>query len=627
MATKIRIKRGTESQITGYTGTQYEGELAYATNTGEVFVNNGTQFISVSGSSETPTLQSVTDAGAITTNDITTGSITSNGNFLITGTGSTVQLRGSSVDFDIQTTAADNVARIATTTGGSGRLELYNHISGFNGALEFRATSWENDALVISGGTPNTTKFLVSRDPNAATLQVTGESYFTGNVGIGTTAPTEKLEVVGKAIIRKSGTAAPHGDTDFLVTDATAALSTAQMQILGGNNASSILYFSDTDAYNVGGIKYEHSDNSMRLQVNSGEKVIITDTGNVGIGTAAPLAKLHIKDGNTLTTALPNTSALIEGFSQSILQVASHSTGYSQLAFGDQDDGFDGGLFYSNASRYLAIEAANAEQMRFTSDGKVGIGTTSPAAKLHVAGEIRVNAGQPVMFDVANNIYAVAAQNQFRLYSGGNPAISITTAGRIGIGTTAPTEKLHITGGGAGNIRLDAGGTYYGTNIQAISSAGLKIGNDDFSGYAFFADDGNVGIGTTAPTNLLHIVDATDPTFKIGDASNRNITLRGGTSSRTPNISSYSGLGLGGSDGAFHAFINNAGSVGIGTTVPNSKVHISGTAMQQLRMETAGGPSSSGDTSGRIGDMAYDDDFFYIKTANGWGRVQLDFGF
>ena len=49
--------------------------------------------------------------------------------------------------------------------------------------------------------------------------------------------------------------------------------------------------------------------------------------------------------------------------------------------------------------------------------------------------------------------------------------------------------------------------------------------------------------------------------------------------------------------------------------------------MQQLRMETAGGPSSAGDTSGRIGDMAYDDDFFYIKTASGWGRVQLDFGF
>ena len=50
----------------------------------------------------------------------------------------------------------------------------------------------------------------------------------------------------------------------------------------------------------------------------------------------------------------------------------------------------------------------------------VGIGTTSPGAPLHVAGEVRVDPGDAFMFDAPNNIYAVAAQNQFRLYSGGN---------------------------------------------------------------------------------------------------------------------------------------------------------------------------------------------------------------
>jgi len=49
--------------------------------------------------------------------------------------------------------------------------------------------------------------------------------------------------------------------------------------------------------------------------------------------------------------------------------------------------------------------------------------------------------------------------------------------------------------------------------------------------------------------------------------------------------------------------------------------------MRQLRMGTSGGPSSNTDTSGAIGDMAYDDNYFYIKTINGWGRVPLDFGF
>jgi hypothetical protein len=235
---------------------------------------------------------------------------------------------------------------------------------------------------------------------NSARLRITSD----GKVGIGTTTPESELTVNGYIQV-------PNG-RGITFSD------------IGDGNANRVSIVGSED------------NNTMFFKTNNSVRMAFA-SGNVGIGTTGPLAKLHVKDGNTLTAALPNTSALIEGFSQSILQVASHSTGYSQLAFGDQDDGFDGGLIYNNASRYLAIEAANTEQIRFTSNGNVGIGTTAP----------------------------------------------------------------------------------------------------------------------------------------------------------------------------------------------NSKVHISGTAMEQLRMETAGGPSSAGDASGRIGDMAYDDNFFYIKTANGWGRMALDFGY
>ena len=80
-------------------------------------------------------------------------------------------------------------------------------------------------------------------------------------------------------------------------------------------------------------------------------------------------------------------------------------------------------------------------------------------------------------------------------------------------------------------------------------------------------------------------------------------------------------------DGSNKASINSDGDLGVGTTAQTSKVHVDGTAMRQLRMGTSGGPSSNTDTSGAIGDMAYDDNYFYIKTINGWGRVALDFGF
>ena len=73
--------------------------------------------------------------------------------------------------------------------------------------------------------------------------------------------------------------------------------------------------------------------------------------------------------------------------------------------------------------------------------------------------------------------------------------------------------------------------------------------------------------------------------------------------------------------------LSHNSKVGIGVSTPSSKLEVNGTAMSQLRMVTAGGPSSSSDASGNIGDLAYDDDHLYIKTSNGWGRVALDFAF
>jgi hypothetical protein len=543
MATRIRIKRGTESQITGYTGPHLEGELAYATNTGNVFVNDGTAFISIGGGGgEIPTLQTVTDAGAITTNDITTGSVTSNGNFLITGNDSTVQLRGSSVDFNIQTAAADNVARIATTTGGSARLDLYNHISGFNGALEFRATSWENDALVISGGLPNAVKFLVSRDPNAATLQVTGDSYFTGNFGIGTTAPAAKLHITGTS---------------------ESSTSTALRVENSGNDASFIALDNGT-VYSTGP---GYDDRNVAFGLESQQYSDTVTVRNVSIGRSA--AQNNTKGG---TVAV--------GY-----QALKSNTGTGAVAIG-RDAG------QNNTGGYAALIGAFTGQNN-TAGQALGLGIYA----------LQENTGQN----------AIGIGNGALRYNTGADSLA------VGVGAGENNSETGIIAIGPNALNTNTGGYSIGIGYQSlfVNSGTQNIGIGKFSLYKA------VGLFNTAIGGNSALKDVA--------LSGRDNTFLGANTTfdeTNPGINNATGVGANITlTNSNTVILGNGANVGIGTAAPTSKLHVNGTALEQFRIETPGGPSGSGDTKGNVGDIAYDADFFYIKTDNGWGRVPLDFGF
>ncbi len=109
-----------------------------------------------------------------------------------------------------------------------------------------------------------------------------------GNVGIGTTNPVYLLDVQATSDpsirVRSSGT---EYSNDALV----------RIQI-GGTTASSYIFFGDSSDTDAGSIRYRHSEDSLQFRVNAAERMRISSTGNVGIGTTSPASKLQVDGGD-----------------------------------------------------------------------------------------------------------------------------------------------------------------------------------------------------------------------------------------------------------------------------------------------------------------------------------------
>jgi len=232
------------------------------------------------------------------------------------------------------------------------------------------------------------------------------------------------------------------------------------------------------------------------------------------------------------------------------------------------------------------------------SSNRVGIGTTTPSNPLHVYSSDNILA----TFESTDGISEIRIKDDTKytrlLTVGGHFKImpndgvemavfqgetgnTLFNGGNVGIGTTSPTDKLHVS---AGAIRLDNfyqlrwGGT--GTGIYGHSTQGLNFYTDAGTTRLKIENGGNVGIGTTNPSAKLEVSAGVTTSVDIAHFSNSNNIAKAKIS-----LSANSSGELSLIDGSNNTdvFITsngnsyfNGGNVGIGTTAPGAKLVISG---------------------------------------------------
>ena len=221
-----------------------------------------------------------------------------------------------------------------------------------------------------------------------------------------------------------------------------------------GTGDSGNLFFADgagASDETRGGISYQHETNQMQFRVNDANKMEITSAGNVGIGTNSP--------SNTLVV---NSSG---GAVVDILRDS--NSGYLRLS----TDGTLGTI--KNGGGALTFKTGgDTERMRILSDGKVGIGTTTPGAPLNVRstadGTIQrfsrsgvcdwdFSIGNtPVLTGVGAGAFEIIPQNA-------NMQFCIGKAG-----TTTANFVI------ASNGQIGLGGANYGTDGQVLTSTGAS---------------------------------------------------------------------------------------------------------------------------------------------------------
>jgi hypothetical protein len=408
--------------------------------------------------------------------------------------------------------------------------------------------------------------------------QVSGSDIFraSGNVGIGTNAPTSVLSIENDnisdsmddvnvitysdgftpAFFLKKARGTKAAPTPVLANDLLGV-----MRILGFNGTThlpgvSLLTYAENDWTTT----VSTNNSSFVLQTlragTSTERIRITSSGNVGIGTSSPKGALEVNTGfgsritKTMTgsvasyrrsvillheiysgTLIENNHAVGTLYAKRGATVAYHRQEVAEIRTGSAYNGTTGQLtslssdslkwrlvtVVYNGRTYMAVDIpyADAHVTNFVFDGLIA--STAPESLLLIDYYDTQN-NLPLNTEINSSIAAFTPVGKEY-----KDVEAFTVSGNVGIGITAPTNKLTVRAPEK-QISIhdsdDATGVWTIGTKSDVNHSSLNFIDDDVNVRMTISETGNVGIGTTAPGYRLQVGNAGDGSEARGNAWN-----------------------------------------------------------------------------------------------------------
>ncbi len=467
---------------------------------------------------------------------------------------------------------------------------------------------------ILETATPTNKYFTDARARAAISLTTTGSSgasTYSSSTGV-LNVPTYTLAGLGgiTATFLSGGTGITYNSGTGVISYSGTVYTDSSVRALF-SGGTGITYNSSTGAISYSGTVY--TDSSIRALFSGTSPITYNSTtGAIGI-TGANLTE----STSSVLTITGGTGALLSAASIQVKQASGSQSGFLSSSdwttFNNKQSALTNPVTGTGTTNYLTkwtSSSAIGSSSLYDDGNNLLIGTTSATAfnKSVVLNSVSSTAGilfqlngvdKGFIYSGAGDLYIGSNSNTVQLYTNGAERLRITSAGNVGIGTTSPSTPLEVNG----NIRSTSSGSSYflANRANSTSQAGFQWQTNGTTNWYNYTEDstntlfwygngayrmaltsaGNVGIGTTSPSTLLHVYGTGSGagTLKIQTASGNDVNLRLQDQSREYYVGTSGGTYYiyDNTAGANRLNITSGGNHLIGTTTDNGeRLYVSG---------------------------------------------------